>query len=67
MPMLALMPTTFKIVPSGQSLNGVGLFVGFAWHWFLLSAIKVSLAPTFGHTCQMLREFDVFGHSEALL
>ena len=31
--------------------------------WFCMalvwtSAIKVSLAPTFGHTCQMLREFD---------
>ena len=36
----------------------MGLFVGFAWHWFGLSAIKVSFAPTSGHTCQLLREFD---------
>jgi hypothetical protein len=36
----------------------MGLFVGFAWHWFGLRATKVSFAPTSGHTCQMLREFD---------
>jgi hypothetical protein len=45
-------------IPSGQSLNDVGLIVGFAWHWFGLIAIKVSFAPTSGHTYQILREFD---------
>lgn len=53
--------------PSGESLNDVGLFFGFASHWFWLSAIKMSIAPTSGHTCQMLREFDAFVHSKPVI
>ena len=46
--------------PSGQSLNDVGLFVGFAWHWFGRAPSRCHLRPLPGTHAKCFANSPVF-------